>query len=48
MRVSLNWLKDYVDIQMDVEELAHKLTMLGIEIEAIERPGAEITNVFIG
>ncbi len=48
MRVSLNWLKEYVDIDISPEELAHELTMLGLEIEAIERPGAEISNVFIG
>lgn len=48
MRVSLNWLKEYVDIPVGVEELADRLTMLGIEIEAIERPGAGIHDVFIG
>jgi phenylalanyl-tRNA synthetase beta chain len=48
MRISLNWLADYVDIPVGVDELAKILTMLGLEIEAIERPGAEIENVFVG
>jgi len=48
MRVSLNWLREYVDIDLGVDELAHKMTMLGLEIEAIERPGAEVKNVFVG
>lgn len=48
MRLSLNWLKDYVDIPVGVDELAERLTMLGLEIEAIERPGAEITKVYTG
>ncbi|MCX5772935.1 MAG: phenylalanine--tRNA ligase subunit beta, partial [Candidatus Hydrogenedentes bacterium] len=48
MRISLNWLKDYVDIPVGVDDLAKILTMLGLEIEAIERPGAEIQNVFVG
>jgi phenylalanyl-tRNA synthetase beta chain len=48
MRVSLNWLKDYVDIPVGVDELAHTLTMVGLEIEAIERPGADVTKVFTG
>jgi len=48
MRVSLNWLKEYVDITLGVDELAHVLTMLGLEIEAIERPGAEISKVVTG
>jgi len=48
MRISLNWLKDYVDIDVDPDTLAHQMTMLGLEIEAIERPGAEITEVYVG
>lgn len=48
MRISINWLKEYVDLDVSPEELADRLTMLGIEIEAIERPGAEISNVFVG
>ncbi len=48
MRVSLNWLKKFVDIDVDVDDLTHKLTMLGLEIETVERPGAEIQDVVIG
>lgn len=48
MRVSLNWLKEYTDIKGVAEEIAAQMTMLGLEIEAIDRPGAEIRNVLIG
>ena len=48
MRVSLNWLREFVDVPFGVEELAHTLTMLGLEIEAIDRPGAGISQVFMG
>ena len=48
MKVSLNWLKEFVDIDLGVDDLAHRLTMLGLEIEAVERPGAEISKVVIG
>lgn len=48
MKVSLNWLKEFVDIDLGIDELAHRLTMLGLEIESVERPGAEITKVIIG
>ena len=48
MKVSLNWLKEFVDIDLGVDDLAHRLTMLGLEIESVERPGAEITKVVIG
>src|SRR6266704_5267744 len=41
MKVPLSWLKDYVDINMTPEELAHMLTMAGLEVEAIEYVGAE-------
>src|SRR5579872_3589070 len=40
MRVPLGWLRDYVDITHSPEELAHILTMAGLEVEAIEYIGA--------
>jgi phenylalanyl-tRNA synthetase beta chain len=40
MKVPLSWLKEYVDITMSPEELAHMLTMAGLEVEAIEYIGA--------
>ncbi|MFB3119789.1 MAG: phenylalanine--tRNA ligase subunit beta, partial [Stenotrophomonas maltophilia] len=40
MRVSLSWLRDYVDIDGPVQELAHRLTMAGVEVgEVIELGG---------
>jgi len=48
MRISLHWLKEYIDIDVPAEELAAKLTMLGLEIESIERPGAEVSGVVTG
>src|SRR6266702_700775 len=40
MKVPISWLKEYVDITMSPEELAHMLTMAGLEVEAIEYIGA--------
>src|SRR3989440_263487 len=40
MKVPLSWLKEYVDITMSPEELAHMLTMAGLEVEALEHIGA--------
>lgn len=48
MRISLNWLKDYVEINVDADTLARQMTMLGLEIEAIERPGSEISGIYVG
>jgi len=40
MKVPLSWLKDYVDIDdIPIEELAHKLTMAGLEVEEINFVG---------
>jgi phenylalanyl-tRNA synthetase beta chain len=35
MKVPLSWLKDYIDIDLPLEELARTLTMLGLEVEEI-------------
>ncbi|NLF57695.1 MAG: hypothetical protein GX580_08655, partial [Candidatus Hydrogenedens sp.] len=48
MQISLNWLKDYVGLDVTVEELSHRLTMLGLEIEKITEPGADLSQIFIG
>ncbi len=47
MKVPLSWLKDYVDITVSPEELAHRLTMAGTEVEKIERT-ADWGNVVVG
>ncbi|MDO4690084.1 MAG: phenylalanine--tRNA ligase subunit beta [Fusobacterium sp.] len=48
MLISLNWLKQYIDIKENVEELAFALTMIGQEVEAIETQGKHLDNVVIG
>jgi phenylalanyl-tRNA synthetase beta chain len=45
MRISLNWLRDYVDLSVPVDELAHRLTMAGLEVSAVETLGAGIEGV---
>jgi phenylalanyl-tRNA synthetase beta chain len=36
MRISFEWLKDFVDVTASPEETAHRLTMAGLEIEGME------------
>ena len=48
MKVSVNWLKDYVDIDIEAAELAHKLTMSGNEIEGFEVIGDGWDKVVVG
>lgn len=35
MKLSLSWLLSYVPVQTDAHELAHRLTMAGLEVEAV-------------
>ncbi|MBU0706793.1 phenylalanine--tRNA ligase subunit beta [Patescibacteria group bacterium] len=45
MRLSLNWLKDFVEIKETPEQVADVFTMLGFEVETIEKMGAELEPV---
>ena len=49
MRVSINWLRDLVSglDQVSVDEIAEKLTMAGLEVEAVEDPGAQLAHVVV-
>ncbi|MEM1137984.1 MAG: phenylalanine--tRNA ligase subunit beta [Bacteroidota bacterium] len=37
MKISINWLKDFIDIKQTPESLDHLLTMSGLEVEGIEK-----------
>ncbi len=47
MKISLNALKYYVDINVPVEELCDKMVMAGFEVESIENTGDKIKNVVV-
>lgn len=47
MKISVKWLKDYVALPAAVEELARKLTAVGLEIEGLERPGEALRGVVV-
>jgi phenylalanyl-tRNA synthetase beta chain len=47
MKVPVSWLSEYVDIDMSFDDLAHRLTMAGNEVEEIERSGW-VDNVVVG
>jgi phenylalanyl-tRNA synthetase beta chain len=48
MKVSLKWLRDYVDIKLAQRELAERLTMAGLEVRNIQTVGGTWDNVVIG
>ena len=46
MEVSLNWLNELVDLKdVDVKQIAHELTMSGLEVEEIEELRPKFTNI---
>ena len=47
MKVSLNWLKDYVEIRMDLETLINLLTMAGLEVEEATSVGEGFEKVVV-
>ena len=48
MKVPLSWLKDYVDVDIPVEELAQKLFSCGLEVEELTYVGQEIERCVVG
>jgi phenylalanyl-tRNA synthetase beta chain len=48
MRISLNWLSEYISVPFSADDLAHRLTMLGIEVEGMERPADKMKDVVVG
>jgi tRNA-binding EMAP/Myf-like protein len=48
MRVPLSWLRDYVDFEWSAEELARRLTVLGMEVQSIEHIGGDWQRVVVG
>ena len=46
MYISLNWIKDFVDLtDVNIEELVNKITMSCAEVEGVEYKGKDISGV---
>lgn len=48
MKISLDWLRDYVDFAVSSDELAARLTALGIEVEAVEDLAKKFDKIVVG
>lgn len=48
MKVDIEWLRDYSEIDVSSKELADKLTMTGSKVEGVETKGNDIKNVVVG
>ncbi len=47
MKISYNWLKQYVEFDWSTAQLAERLTMCGIEVEGIEPIGANFDKIVV-
>jgi phenylalanyl-tRNA synthetase beta chain len=47
MKFSINWLREFVELSSGIGELAELLTLAGIEIEGIEKRGANFDKVVV-
>ncbi|MDB6018880.1 MAG: pheT [Pedosphaera sp.] len=47
MKVTLNWLKQYVEFDWSPDQLAERLTMIGIEVEGMQKLGGEFEGVVV-
>ena len=48
MKVSLNWLQEYIDITLPPADLANRLTMTGTEVKGIQVIGGNWENIVVG
>lgn len=48
MKFSINWLNEYVDVKLSTQELSDRLTMAGLEVEAVTNDFAFLDSVLLG
>ncbi|MFZ0391136.1 MAG: phenylalanine--tRNA ligase subunit beta [Calditrichia bacterium] len=48
MKLSYNWLKDYVDINIAANELAERLSLTGLEVEELIKLNLDFPHVVVG
>lgn len=47
MKFTLNWLRQYIDFDLTPDELAGRLTMLGLEVDSVEECYPALDNIFV-
>ena len=48
MNLSLNWLREYVPVDLAPDALADLLTMAGLEVDGVEATGPSLDGVVVG
>ena len=46
-KITLNWLRHHVDFDWSPDESAKRLTLLGLEVESVEKVGGELDGVVV-
>ena len=47
MRITIDWLRDFVDIELTPAVLAERLTLAGLEVESVEPVAADFSGVVV-
>src|SRR6185436_1577050 len=47
MKVTQNWLKNYVEFNWSPEELSERLTMLGLEVEGVQKIAGQFEGIVV-
>src|SRR5438067_8589458 len=47
MKFSVNWLREFVELSTSIDALAELLTMSGVEIEGVQKRGADFDKVVV-
>lgn len=47
MKVTLNWLRQYVDFNWTADELSERLTMLGLEVEGVQKRAGDFEGIVV-
>jgi phenylalanyl-tRNA synthetase beta chain len=47
LKITLNWLKQYIEFNWSPDQLAERLTMLGLEVEGIKKLGGEFEGIVV-
>jgi len=48
MKISYNWLKEFINLELSPEETAEKLTLIGLEVEEVTSYGNLLEGVVVG
>lgn len=48
MKIPLSWLKEFIDFSLTHEELEHRLTMAGLEVDGIEEAALPFKGIIVG